>query len=237
MGDEEKLAPEREGVLYFGAMGAGLSHELSNIFNIINELAGLQQDIVAAAAEGGSAGLARVADLAARIKSQVGRGEQINRSLHRLSHSVDDTDVEFDLGEALVLFGSLAARAARLAEVGLDIRPPEAAIASRGSPFALLLALHACVRVALAAASSQRRIAVWTEDGPDGVRVIVSSADTIPGLTGDPSIAATLASGCRAFAVGPRAETTPGGESRIILDLGARSAAAAAPENERRAEV
>jgi len=237
MRDEGGRTPERETALYFGAMGAGLSHELSNIFNIINELAGLQQDIVAAATQGGSAGLARVTDLAARIKAQVGRGEEINRSLHRLSHSVDDTDVEFDLGEALILFGSLAARAARLAEVGLEIRPPEAAIAHRGSPFALLLALHACVRVGLAAASSQRRIAVWTEDRPDGVRVIVNSADVIPGLTSDPSIAATLASGCRAIAVEPRAETAPEGGSRIVLDLRARSAAATAPENERRGEV
>ncbi len=237
MHDEEKRTPEREGALYFGAMGAGLSHELNNIFNIINELAGLQQDIVAAATQGGAAGLARVTDLAARIKSQVGRGEEINRSLHRLSHSVDDTDVEFDLGEALILFDSLAARAARLAEVGIEVRPPETAIAHRGSPFALLVALHACVRVALAAASSQRRIAVWADDGPDGVRIIVSSADAIPGLTADPSIAGMLESGCAALAAVPRIETTPGGESRIILDLGGRSAAVAAPENERRAEV
>ena len=36
---------EREGVRFFGAIGAGLSHELSNVFNIINELSGLQQAI------------------------------------------------------------------------------------------------------------------------------------------------------------------------------------------------
>jgi hypothetical protein len=237
MRDDVKPAPEREGVLYFGAMGAGLSHELSNIFNIINELAGLQQDIVAAAAEGGSAGLARVTDLAARIKSQIARGELLNRSLHQLSHSVDETDVEFDLGEALSLFGSLAARAARLAEVGLEVRPPESAIAHRGSPFALLVALHACVRVALAAAASQRRIAVWAEDGRDGARIIVSSADAIPEPTGDPSIAGILDTGCAALAATHRIETTPAGESRIILEMGTRSAAAEAPDNEPRAEV
>ncbi|MCJ7755337.1 MAG: hypothetical protein MUP13_12300 [Thermoanaerobaculales bacterium] len=236
MDDETLRSPEREGALYFGAMGAGLSHELSNIFNIINELAGLQQDIVAAATQGGAAGLARVTDLAARIKSQVGRGEEINRSLHRLSHSVDSTDIDFDLGETLVLFGSLAARAARLAEVGLEVRPPETAVAHRGSPFALLLALHACVGVAMAAASSQRQIEVWTEEGRDGVRVIVSSADTLAGLTSDSSIAAMLDSGCAALAAAARIETSPGAESRIVLDLGARPAAAAASENERRTE-
>ncbi len=237
MHDDPQRTPEREGVLFFAAMGAGLSHELSNIFNIVNELAGLQQDIVAAAAQGGTTGLARVTDLAARIKSQVSRGEEINRGLHRLSHSVDDTDIDFDLGETLVLFGSLAARAARLAEVGLEVRPPEAAIACHGGPFGLLLALHACVRVALAAASSQRRIEVWGEEGPEGVHVIVSSADPISGLKNDASIAADLDSGCAALAAVPRIEMTPGGECRIVLELNARSAETAERGDERKAEV
>jgi hypothetical protein len=218
-------------------MGAGLSHELSNIFNIINELAGLQQDIVAAAAQGGAAGLARITDLAARIKSQVVRGEEINRSLHRLSHTVDDSDIEFDLGETLVLFGSLAARTARLAEVDLEVRPPEPAIAHRGDPFALMLALDACVRVALRAASSNRRIEVWVEEGPAGARVMVRSADPVPELKTDASVAETLACGCAALAVVPWFETGPAGESCIVLDLEARAAVAAGSENERSAEV
>lgn len=237
MQDDPLRDSQREGVLFFGAMGAGLSHELSNIFNIINELAGLQQDIIAAAAQSGTAGLARVTDLAARIKAQVDRGEAINRSLHRLSHSIDDTDVDFDLGEALALFGTLAARAARLAEVEIDIRPPEISLAHRGSPFDLLLALHACMRVALAAATSVRRIAVWAEEGPDGVRVTVACGDPVAGTDGESSDAAMLVSGCAALGARPRIETTPGGECHIVLDLGSRPAVAAEQADKRTAEV
>ena len=90
MSDDPHQRLEREGLLFFGAVGAGLSHEVNNVFNIINELSGLQQDIIEANAQGGAAGLARVADLAGRIKSQIIRGEEINRCLHRLSHSVDN---------------------------------------------------------------------------------------------------------------------------------------------------
>jgi hypothetical protein len=227
---------EREGVRFFGAIGAGLSHELSNVFNIINELSGLQQDILSAAAQGGTAGLGRVSDLAARIKTQIRRGEEINRSLHRLSHSVDEADVTFDIGETLVLFGSLAARAARLAEVAFEVRPPATPIAHRGDPFAVLLALHACLRAALAAAASERRIEVLAEPGSDGARVIVCSADPIPDLKSDASIAAALEVGCAALAVEPRLEQAPGGRCLVVLDLGSESAAAVRGDD-REAEV
>lgn len=214
---------EREGIVLFGAVGAGLSHELSNVFNIINELAGLQQDIVAAATQGGAAGLARVSDLAARIKAQVVRGEEINRSLHRLSHSVDEPDGTFDLGETLVLFGSLAARAARLAEVSFEVRSPESPMAHRGDPFALLLVLHACLRAAIAAAASERRIEVSAEDGPEGAQVIVCSADPISDLQSDASVAEMLETGCAALAVVPRLERAPEGGCLIVLNLGSES--------------
>lgn len=222
MSDKPVRPLEREGIFFFGAIGAGLSHELSNVFNIINELSGLQQDILSAAPDG-TAGLARVSDLAARIKNQVARGEEINRSLHRLSHSVDEPDRTFDLGETLVLFDSLAARAARLAEVALDIRPPQSPMAHRGDPFALLLILHACLRAAIAAAASERRIEVFADQGPDGPRVVMCSADPLNELTSDVSNAGMLEVGCAALAVSPRLERSPEGGTLVVLHLGAES--------------
>lgn len=219
MKDETRRSLQREGVSFFGAVGAGLSHELSNVLNIINELSGLQQDIVAAAGDGGSAGLARVADLAARVKSQAIRGEEINRSLHRLSHTVDDPDVSFDLGDALALFESLAARAARLAEVELEVRPPAGPLAHRGDPFALQMVLHACLRAALAGAASGRRIEVWAEGGGDAARVIMSSSDPVPGLESDASIAAALELGVAVLGTLPRLEPGADAGQRIVLEL------------------
>jgi signal transduction histidine kinase len=223
MSDDPVRPLEREGIRFFGAIGAGLSHELSNVFNIINELSGLQQDILSAAAQGGTARLVRVTDLASRIKAQVGRGEEINRSLHRLSHSVDEPDATFELGVTLALFGSLAARAARLAEVALEVRTPATPLAHRGDPFALLLVLHACLRAAIAAADSERRIEVSAEAGPDGTRVVVCSGDPIVDLKSDASVAMMLEAGCAAMAVVPQLEQTPGGGYLIVLNLGSES--------------
>jgi hypothetical protein len=219
MSDEPQRRLEREGALFFGSVGAGLSHELSNVFNIINELSGLQQDILAGAAQDGTAGLGRVADLATRIKTQVIRGEEINRCLHHLSHTVDKEETTFDLGEKLALLGSLAARAARLAEVELRVRSPESPIVHLGDPFALLLALHGCVTTAIKAAVSERRIEIWSESGADGVRVIIRSADPIPQLESDTPTAAAIDAGCAALSVVPRIEPASEGGHRIVLAL------------------
>ncbi len=208
----------REGLLFFGAMGAGLSHELSNAFNIINELSGLQQDIINANADGGAAGLVRVADLAARVKSQVVRGEEINRCLHHLSHSVDCSNVVFDLGESLTLFAALAARAARLAEVALEVRQPDAPIAHRGDPFTLLVIIHAGFRAALAAAASERRVGIWADAGSDGTRIIVKSADPMQNLTSGAVTAEILSFGYEGLAA-VHLEDSPEGGHRIVLRL------------------
>jgi hypothetical protein len=219
MSDEPRRRLEREGALFFGAVGAGLSHELSNVFNIINELSGLQQDILATVAQESTTGLARVVDLATRIKNQIIRGEEINRCLHHLSHTVDKEETTFDLGEKLALLGSLVARAARLAEVELSVRPPESPIAHLGDPFALLLALHGCVMTAIKAAASERRIDIWSEPEADGVRVIVRSADPMPQLESDTPAAAAIDAGCAALSVVPRLEPASEGGHRIVLAL------------------
>jgi hypothetical protein len=210
-------------------MGAGLSHELSNVFNIINELTGLQQDLLSTAA-GDSARLARVADLAGRVTVQVGRGEEINRSLHRLSHSVDEADLSFDVGEVLELFGALAARSARLAEVELEIRRPEIPISHQGDPFAMLLALHACLQPALDAASERRRIRVATESISGVPAVVLSSADPVPDLSTETRGALGLA--CRALGAEPRLVPELDGGSRIILSLEAGSPAGTPPRTD-----
>ena len=219
MSDEPRRRLQREGVLFFGAVGAGLSHELSNVFNIINELSGLQQDILAGAAQDGTAGFARVVDLATRIKTQIIRGEEINRGLHHLSHTVDSDEITFDLGEKLALLRSLVARAARLAEVELSVRLPESPIAHLGDPFALLLALHGCVMTAIKAAASERRIEIWSESEADGVRVIVRSADPIPQLESDTPAAAAIDVGCAALSAVPCLEPESEGGHRIVLAL------------------
>jgi C4-dicarboxylate-specific signal transduction histidine kinase len=185
----------REGVLFFGGVSAGLSHELSNVLNIINELAGLQHDISAAAAEGGDARIARIADLADRIKAQISRGEEINRRLHRFAHSVDNAEATFDLRELLALLAYLEARQARLSEVELTVRAPDSELQLRGDPFALLLAVHGCVTAAVRAAGSGGSVSVDAIRQDAGATIRVSCSAPMPAEVAEPSTASALFTG------------------------------------------
>lgn len=210
---------QREGVALFGRVSSGLSHELSNVFNIINELAGLEQDIVSASRGDGSAATVRIADLAARIKAQVARGEEFNRLLHQLGHSVDTTCTAFDLGELLKLLGGLEARKARLARVELTLRPPQQPVTLTGDPFALLLALDACVSGAMEVAAADRGVEVRVEDADGNVRVVVESAEPPAAGGEDPLTPSALRLGAAAWRATITMQSQPGKPYRITLAL------------------
>jgi hypothetical protein len=217
---EAPSALEREGLLLFGRFCAGLSHEMSNVLNIINELAGLERDIVGDATRDGSgAAVARIADLAGRIKAQVARGEELNRLLHGLGHSVDSSATAFDLGEVLGLLGALEARAARLARVELEVRRPEHPVTLEGDPFALLLALDACIGRALATSGAGRRIEVCSEQGDDELRLVVSSADPLTDGDGDLVEAPELRLGLAAWGAVARIEPADGKARRAVIGI------------------
>jgi C4-dicarboxylate-specific signal transduction histidine kinase len=223
---EAERPPAREGVLYFGRVAAGLSHELSNVLNIINELAGLQRDIAAAAVEGGGdARFARLADLAQRIKAQVTRGEAINRGLHRFAHSVDDADKSFDLGELLGLLAFLEERPARLARVALEVHAPEHGLALCGDPFSLLLALHACVGAALRACTEDGRVEVRAEAGDGEARIRVTATGSLPTEGADAVSAAAFRAGATPWGAAVCLDSETDSPRSLVLRVPAESAA------------
>jgi hypothetical protein len=179
MGDDHRRPLQREGALFFGDVIAGLSHELSNVFNIINEMAGLQQDILAGAQPKEADAADRLSELAGRIKAQVERGETFNQTLHTLAHSLDDANIAFDLGDTLELAGWLAARPARLARVELVVHRPDQPVTMEGDPFALLLTIYRSVEAVVNAADSERRVEVSAAPHYGGARVFITSADPL----------------------------------------------------------
>ncbi len=191
---------QREGLRFFGRIGAGLSHELSNVLNIINELAGLQQDIAGAATDDArGAQAARIADLAGRIRAQIERAEGLNRHLHAFAHTIDSAAAAFELADLLDLLEALAARAARLGQVELRVHRPATPIALQGDPFALLLALYAMIELGLAAAASERRLSLDAEPASGGARVTLQSADPLPPLEEPGTVAPALELGRAAW--------------------------------------
>lgn len=168
-----------EGLGFFGRIVAGTTHELVNILNIVGELAGLQDDLVHAAAEGQPLDPVRLASLAERTRTQTERGHVLLRHLNRFAHSADAACQTYDVGELLESFVSLTERFTRLARVAFHCRPPDRTVTLLGNPFAVYQALFLCLDTALASASSQRTVSLLASPQKGEVVLEMTGADAV----------------------------------------------------------
>jgi signal transduction histidine kinase len=231
MGDERRRPLQCEGAVFFGHVVAGLSHELSNVFNIINEMAGLQLDIALGSGRESAPEMDRVAEIAGRIKTQVERGETFNQLLHSLAHSVDEANTAFDLTDTMDLAISLAARPARLMRVELAVHSLDLPLTMEGDPFALLLTIYRSIEAVLGAADSERRVEVRAGAHDNGARITITSEDPLPPGVVDRVAAATEAWRAAWGAVYTLDPSPPETHQRIILDIPTIAPAESAPDH------
>jgi len=168
-----------EGLAFFGGIVAGQSHEITNVLNIINELAGLERDLLEGAAAGRPVDIEKLLEITDKIEAQVRRGVIIVSHVSRFAHSTDLPVAVFDLGEVLeeVLF--LAERIARLGRAELSSELPAKPISMEGSPFRVQQVVFTCIDIVLAALSGERRIALACRDDGDGAEISISTTDPI----------------------------------------------------------
>lgn len=177
MGKPNRQHMQNAGLSFFGSIVAGQCHELANVLNIINELAGLQTDLLESSEHGHPKETDKMKQVTDRIRNQVVRGDTMVRSLNRFAHSVDFPVTVFDLKEALERITHLAQRPARLAKTVLDREFPEESISLETSLFGLTQAVFHCIEIALAASTERRRIAVSYQRDNHGAVVEIRSAD------------------------------------------------------------
>lgn len=179
-----------EGLAFMGRIVAGQSHEVTNVLNIINELAGLQRDVLASADCESDARRTKLRGICDKIQLQVARGEAIIRNVNRFAHSVDTPQAVFDVKEEVCRIVFLAERWTKLKQVELVAELPDDTTALENSPFLFQCAIFACIDAALWAAADRRRISVGFSVTGGGAEVVVTSADPVPPA---PEVVARLA--------------------------------------------
>ena len=162
---------------FFGRVMAGQSHEVTNVLNIIHELAGLQSDLLGSAEHGRPLDVDRLRQTAERIRHQVRRGETIVRAMNRFAHSVDCPVTVFDVREAIGEIAQLSERSAHLARAVLECKLSDESVPLETSPFGFKHAVFLCIEMALAAADRQRRVAIDYRISEPGVTITITSAD------------------------------------------------------------
>ncbi|MEF2144526.1 MAG: sensor histidine kinase [Desulfovibrionaceae bacterium] len=159
--------PDLSGVKYFGRMTASVSHELKNVLAIINEDAGLIEDLCALSLKGHPLPPDRLSAVCGTIRAQVRRGDEIVARMNRFAHSPDEDVAQFDLNELVEFAVGLCSRFADMREAGIAVEPGTGSLVT-APRFPLLHLLTLCLEAALTAAGRGGivRIGVRNEETP-----------------------------------------------------------------------
>jgi K+-sensing histidine kinase KdpD len=156
------------GLQFFGKMCASISHDIKNVLAVINENAGLLEDLCVMAEKGRPIDPSRLKRLAADVKEQIRRGDRIVTGMNRFGHSADDASTDVDLSELLDLLAALALRFAAARGVLVQVNRPQSAVRITTSPFLLLNLMWLCLDGAMAAAGPGRTVELAAGNVADG---------------------------------------------------------------------
>lgn len=174
------MHPETEKTLaFFGRMTANLTHEFKNILAIIQESAGLMEDIMAIAPLSNEKYQERFNNSMVTIKNQLQRGMQLATRFNRFAHAPDHTKAEMNLSETIDHFCTLTERFARLKHISLKPGTERAEIRLTTNPILLYMGLFYGLDACLAVlpANSEIRILPAEKNGAPAVETACSGKD------------------------------------------------------------
>jgi signal transduction histidine kinase len=165
----------KEGLQFFGKMSASISHEIKNVLAIINENAGLLEDLTLMAENGNPIDMERFKTVAVKIRAQVGRADGIVKNLNRFAHSSDDILGEIDLNDLLRFVVVLSDRFAAMADVSFEHMEADRQLPLNTSPFILQNLLWLCIAFAVEMADGDKKVHLFAERMESGARIKFSN--------------------------------------------------------------
>jgi len=159
------------GLQFFGKMTASISHEIKNVLAIINENAGLLEDLALLSDRGAAIEPQRLKNMSRVVMKQVSRADAIMKNMNRLAHSVDESIKTIDLNDILELVVTLSQRFAAMRDVSVDPKLGESPLMVRTSPFVLMNLLWLCLDFAMDAAGEDKIVELVTQKTEAGIQV------------------------------------------------------------------
>jgi len=151
------------GLQFFGKMSASISHEIKNVMAIINESAGLMEDLTVLAEKGMPVDPQRLKTHAGKIMSQIRRADEIIKNMNRFAHSVDQGVKSIDLGESVALVATLSERFAAMRGITLNLNTPSKGITLRTNPFLLMNLMYLCLEFVMDMAGAGKTVGLTSE--------------------------------------------------------------------------
>ena len=141
----EKKYPEGTGLEFFGRVSASISHEIKNVLAIINENAGLLEDLVLMVEKGVPLAPERIERLAVTVRKQILRADGIVKKMNQFAHSADIALDRVDLYESACFLADLCDRMISLKRVSVNIIPPASPVSVNTHRFYLQNMMWGCI--------------------------------------------------------------------------------------------
>ncbi len=156
----------KEPIEFFEDMIASASHEIKNVFAVINENLGLIEDFNIMAAKGIPLNSEKLNSITSKLKRQITRGNRIVENINKLAHSPNKLFREIDLEETIVLIIELAERFASMNKTVLKFQPRET-VTIYTSPFILKNLIWVCLKSIIEKGSGDRSVIFVTDKKDD----------------------------------------------------------------------
>jgi signal transduction histidine kinase len=167
------------GLLFFGTITASMSHEIKNALAIVNENAGLLEDLLLLSEKGRPLSPERLKTLAADIRRQVQRADGIVGRLNRFAHSAGQPVITTDTKEIFEFTAALAARLAAMKGVTITVAAGET-IEVQARPFIVENLLWICLENFFAKSSDNQTVHLTAEDADSHVAIGVQFDEGVP---------------------------------------------------------
>ena len=167
-----------QGLHFFGKINASISHELKNVLAILNENAGLLEDLILMQNQGLELTPEKLQYIASKMQHQVQRGNTLLGGMNAFAHSADQPECEVKALEVVQLMTQLCGRFANMKECTLQTGTVDVApiVVSK---FHLEHALYKMIDAALGCATSGSTITIdAVDDGSSILFNIRGLADT-----------------------------------------------------------
>jgi C4-dicarboxylate-specific signal transduction histidine kinase len=161
---------------FFGAITASVSHELNNVISIIDQTAGLLQDLLAGTGPDRPIANERLQKIADSVATQTERGVRIIKRLNTFAHSVDDPIKEFEINPTVENLIALARRFASLKRTEIEISLTEPSAKITNSPFRVQQVIFACLKHILNESKPGNKIFVSVAISTGSVSIVIDGA-------------------------------------------------------------
>jgi len=173
----------RTGLQFFGEMTASVSHEIKNALAIINENAGLLEDLVLMADRGAAIEPQRLKTMSQAFLKQVRRADAVVKNMNHLAHSTDESIKTIDLNDILELLLALSHRFASTRGIAIQLKRNEGPMQLRTSPFFLMNLLWLCLDFAMDAAGEEKIVELVTQKQDTGSQIFLKRLGGLAGAS------------------------------------------------------